>query len=97
MLMLRPKSPPPRTQIETSNIATDSVEIKLKSNSPSLLFYRWKLDDGEWQQTKEPLLTLSHLPNGEHRFFAIGIDDELKSDPAPVLFTFKTDPAEHTP
>lgn len=92
-IMIKPKSPPPKLSMAPPSVETDSVTARLQTGSHSILGFRWRLDDGAWQLSKNPVLVMDSLPTGGHTLTAQAIDDELQASPAvSVTFTIQIDP-----
>ncbi len=55
--------------------------------------FQWRLDDGNWQETRETLVRLPRLGDGEHVFEVRGVGDGkyIQAPPASATFTVKVD------
>jgi hypothetical protein len=87
--MIAPKSPPPKTSIVFKQIVPDSVQAKLDARSRSRVQFRWQLDDGPSQLTRNNTLLFDSLPNGTHTLTASATDEELQSDATPTVAKFE--------
>ena len=88
VFLLRPKSPPPRTEVTVTAGAADAVKVRWHTASTLPVRYRWRLDDGPWQATDESVLTLDDLPNGPHTVAVTARDADLQAEAVPAVAKF---------
>ncbi|MEO8205902.1 MAG: hypothetical protein ABI615_06945 [Chthoniobacterales bacterium] len=87
--MVYPGATTPKTNIAIKTISTDSRYIQFHSNLGESPLYRWKLDDGSWQQTGEDHITLNYLSNGSHTIKAFAQDETSHLSALPAEKSFK--------
>ena len=80
-VLVRPKSPPPRTELESA-VKEDAIVAHLQSNSSGKHWFEWRLDPGNGASRKSARRsTLEPLPNGRHTLEARAVDENLQVDP----------------
>jgi hypothetical protein len=93
-VMIAPKSAPPKVKVAVTMTAPDSIAAQFSADSPLKVRFRWHLDDGPWQSTRDNSLALDSLPGGSHTLAVIPIDEELESGAQVVAkFDIQVDPA----
>lgn len=93
--LIASKTTPPQITLKTKFISADSVQIEFKANPSEKVFFRWRLDDEPWQTAYTKTIRLDAQSNGEHRFQAQAVNEELQITPIPAetRYTVKIDPS----
>ena len=92
--MIPSESPPPQPRMSIEPTGVDSFAVQFASDSKFPVTFQWELDGGPWQFTKETVVQLQHLANGQHSLKAIAVYSQINREPSPPVLSFevKIDP-----
>jgi hypothetical protein len=96
--IVRAPAPPPLAKVSVEKLESDSVRVKMSTDSKQAVWFAWKLDNNDWQpMQREAETQMNNLSAGNHHLEVQAVDDKLQASVtnASVWFNINIDPQEH--
>ena len=85
-VVVKARSPVPRTSIRGEVDESAAVKLSLDSRPEGQAQFIWRIDGGPWSDpTADKGITLEWLPEGKHQIEAMAIDARAQVDPTPPV------------